>query len=522
MPFNTSEPINMAEFGLITDQPSNATPVSAWSKSLNVRCKDNSVQGVYDFINAFLITSNYNRGSINAKPIAVTQWTPAGSSFLNIAYIIASEKSGEIGRGRVFVYNSETQVTVQITGTIPFQISSKYKPQLFVFNEVLIMNPATAAPQYISADATTSGALVKLPGWEDYTSPVTTPIIARVIRPFNNRLLGMNLANDQGTSTTTDDKEFPIDLIWSTNITSIGSLPTLGWAAALTNSAGDAFLTATPGKILDGVQLNTDFIIYKSDSVSRVIETGDSLVLRVESILEDDGVYGTECIADIGNGEHLVIGNYGVYTHNGQSDKQDIAKGIFQEALFDNVNTSHKARSFVFLQTRDKEIWFCYSSKTNTGSGCDEAFVYDYHEKKVHKRSLPNILDMYEAELNGALSIYGVSPDSTNVMLLSTANYVTDGYFEIIDKDFGFPLRTKDVSELTINSEEAIKVALDGTYTLKEEKTYADETTFDPADDFKLDVRTNGKYLSLRVTMDGTKNPKLTSIAVTLRVSGIR
>ena len=519
--FEITQPINMAEFGLVIDQPSNSTALSAWSNSLDMRPKDNSVQGVYAFTDSFPINDTYNGASIDAKPVAVTQWTPAGSGFLNIAYVIESQKSGEEGKGRVFVYNTDTSVTVEITSSTAdesFTIDHDFPPQLFVFDEVLIMNPGTGITQYISADATTSGSLTILPG----LAALAGTSYPRVVRPYKNRLVAMNWYDDKGTIDASDDTYHPIDFVWSSNVTSIGSLTGATWQVTSTNTAGDAFLTSTPGKIVDGLQLGEDFIVYKTDSVVRVFNTDNSLVLGFETLLDDDGIYNIGCVENIGNTQHLVVGNYGVYTHDGRGDKLDIAKGTFQDALFALVKASESNRSFTFLQTRDKELWFCLSSNDNTGGGCDIAFVYDYHTKKIHKRSLPNVLDIYEAEINGQLRIFAASPDTKQIQELSTSTYVADGYFTITDKDFGAPLNTKDVSEIIINSEENVKIAFDGTYFIKDTKDYSDEYTYDASDDFKIDVRANGKYFSMKVTMDGSTNPKLTTMAFNVRIAGER
>ena len=252
----------------------------------------------------------------------------------------------------------------------------------------------------------------------------------------------------------------------------------LSGLVSTTNTAGDAFLTSTPGKILDGEQLGDVFIAFKSDSVVRVTEIGQPLVLGFESIFEDDGIYSTRCVANIGNTELLVIGNYGVYFMTGQSEKKDIAKGVFQDALYSLVKPADRDRSFVFRQTRDKEVWFCFSSNANTGLGCDMAFVFDYLTQKLHKRSLPNVSDIYEAEVDGTLRIFAASPDSSQVLELSRTVFESDGYFIIADKDLGDPLHTKDISDIIVNSEGNIKIAVDGTYFLKDAKTYSDEVHF--------------------------------------------
>ena len=702
--FKKSEPLNLAEYGLITDIPSNSTALSAWSGNLNMRAKDGSVQGVYKFENSFPIDDTYN-GVLDAKPISITQWTPAGTDHLNIAYIIESQKPGEVGKGRVFVYNTNTQVTAEITNadaSAAFTIDPKYPPQIFVFNGLLVVNPGTGTPQYITADTTTNGNLDDLPRWvvfgqtfaekeqvdanhfteaeveanalcidsdgntvtsettlascelvvakvhqytvsgtviedgsirlrvvndsgEDVASfgiPVTAettseelavlareetnglvesisgtgsellvvltklagdlaftidsdngislvpsttttnnvaysgaagswtnqqavgdlkptpmtdyygdpvlfvgqvltgaPAITRVLRPYKNRLVAMNLFNDADTSTTDDDTFHPIDLVWSSNITGLGSLTGAEWQVTTTNSAGDSFLTATPGKILDGMQLGEDFIVTKTDSVVRVYETDDNLVLGFDTLLEDDGAYSARCIANIGNSQQLIVGNFGVITHDGRGDKKDIAKGVFQDALYDAVNPVHKDLSFLFLQTRDKEVWFSFSSKANTGGGCDMAFVYEYNTGKLHMRSLPNVLDIYEAEIDGELKIFATSPDTKQILELSTTNHEAGGYFTITDKDLGDSSHTKEFDGIWINSEEEIKVGLSGNSFLKDVKDYT-EVDFDPETEERIDFREDGRYFSVRFTMIGDTNPKLTNIRFSTRISG--
>jgi hypothetical protein len=131
-------------------------------------------------------------------------------------------------------------------------------------------------------------------------------------------------------------------------------------------------------------------------------------VLAIESIFEDDGIYSTRCFANIGNSQHLVVGNYGIYIHDGQSERKDIAKDLFKDTMYALVVPSRRNRAFVFQQTRDREVWLCISTAANSSgaTGCDLAFVYDYSSGKIHKRTLPGVTDMFETELNGDLKIY--------------------------------------------------------------------------------------------------------------------
>lgn len=521
MAYQTTPEIDFASVGLITDVPAHALPQGAWNDCLDIRAKDGSVQGVYDFVSSIGLPTGYSDGEI----VALTQWTPAGSSFLNIAYVLKDTSSSTTTKGRVFVYNTDTQVHAEITNATAganFEIDEEYPPQLFVFNGLLICNPGTGNPQYITADATTSGNLVDLPGW----STMAGSQYARIMRPYKNRLIAMSFYDDKNTATTADDEAFPIDLAWSSHITTLNSLSGVDWQAATTNSAGDAFLTQTPGRILDGGQLGENFIAYKTDGVVRIFETGDNYVLGFDSIFEDDGIYSSRCFANIGDSQHLVVGNYGVYIHDGQAQREDIAKGIFQDAMFNLVKGTDKDKSFVFHQTRDKEIWFCFRESATTGFGTNKAFVFCYSDRKVHIRSLPNISDIYETEVEGSLKIFGAKGND-GIYELSTSQYVSGGYFTRIDDSLGANSVIKDISTIYPESSNSVNVSFVGTSMLSDYLNLNTEFSnhnrlYNPASSHKMDVRESGRYVHLKVAMNGTTNPKLTTMQFTFKGAGRR
>jgi len=516
MPFKTTPEIDFSAVGLITDVPTHSLPDGAWNDCLNLRCKDGSVQGVNTFVDDILL-HNSDAVISGGKAMAVTQFTPAGYNYLILAFIV----NGTDNFGHVVTYNTSTSAWNDITNSttsLKFTFDDKYPPQIFVFNEMLIVNPAVDAPPMFTDAGISSGSLNLLPNWPSDSTP--TPLVTRSLKPFGNRLMAMNIFEEHTTSTA-DDVNLPVDILWSSHITGIGSLTAAEWTASTTNTAGDAFAVETPGKILDGGQLGEFFIAYKSDSVIRVSETGDTYVLSFESIFEDDGVYSSRCFTNIGDAMHLVVGNYGVYIHDGQSQKTDIAKGIFQDTIFDLVKAAERDRAFCFQQTRDKEVWFCFSSTTNAGLGCNLAFVYDYNEKKLHKRSLPGVSDIYETELNGELKIYATKPNDTKLQVLSNTTYIADGWFTKEDDNLTDNNSIKQINSVKVNSVNNVKIALTATQHLSDTKTYT-YTTFNPASAYKVDLRTTGRYMNLKVQMDGTTNPQLGKLQFDVRLTGKR
>ena len=518
MPYQTSPEIDFSSIGLMVDMPANAIPQGGWSDSLNVRCRNGSVQGVNAFANDIILhPTDTNIATGEAK--AICQFTPAGGSSLILAFIV----KGANGNGSVILYdtggsgNSRWNDITNATAVNVFTFDDDYPPQIFVFNELLIVNPGTDAPPQFTNATVGAGSLAPIPGWLNDSS--SSPIIARILRPYNQRLIAMSILEEHGVGTA-DDVYQPIDFLFSSHITTIASLTAASWTASTTNTAGDAFLNATPGPILDGGQLGEHFIAYKTDSVVRVRETGDTNVLAIESIFEDDGIYSTRCFANIGNSQHLVVGNYGIYIHDGQSERKDIAKDLFKDTMYALVKTAERNRTFVFQQTRDREVWLCLPSTSNSSTGCDLAFVYDYSSGKIHKRSLPGISDLFETELNGELKIYGTK-SGTTLQVLSNTVLESGGYFERINDNLTDNAKVKHINRIEVNAVGSCLLALTGTQNLSDSKSYTN-VTFNPATDHKVDMRTSGRYMNLKVTMSGATNPELTKLQFDVKMMGVR
>tara|TARA_B100000953_G_scaffold299023_1_gene297555 strand:+ start:209 stop:1939 length:1731 start_codon:yes stop_codon:yes gene_type:complete len=576
MPYQTSPEIDFSSIGLMVDVPANQIPQGGWSNSLNVRCRNGSVQGVNTFADDIALW--HTAGDIaNGEAKAVCQFTPAGGLSLVLAYIV---KRANGGAASVILYNtggsgdSRWQDITNATTSQVFTFDDSYPPQIFVFNELLIVNPGTDAPPQYTTATVGAGSLQEIPNWVHdveanatnsivdtkkytiislgdttaaqwitagvpsgttaavgvvFTADSTTtvagtgtvklsnPIIARVVKPFNNRLVAMNIKEERGSE---DDVFMPIDFLWSSHVTTISSLADATWTSATTNTAGDAFLLDTPGKILDGGQLGEFFIAYKSDGVVRVRETGDSYILSFESIFEDDGIYSTRCFANIGNSQHLVVGNYGIYIHDGQAERKDIAKDLFKDTMYALVKTTERDRAFVFQQTRDREVWLCLPSTSNSSTGCDLAFVYDYNSGKVHKRTVPGITDMFETELNGELKIYATK-SGTTLQTLSNTVLESGGYFERTDDNLTDNSKIKCINRIHVNAKGSCLLALTGTQNLSDSKSYTN-VAFNPATQHKVDTRTSGRYMNLKVTMDGATNPELTKLQFDIRMMGVK
>jgi hypothetical protein len=244
-------------------------------------------------------------------------------------------------------------------------------------------------------------------------------------------------------------------------------------------------------------------------------------VLGFESVFEDDGIYSNRCFANIDDAKHLVVGNYGVYIHDGQSSKQDIAKDMFQDTMFNMVSSDDKDKSFMTHQTRDKEVWFCFPT-VSTGY-CNKAFVYNYNTQKLHIRDIPNLSDAYETEVNGSLKIVATAPDSISLQELSDTKLISGGWFQKTSSNLGDETTVKRLNRIYVQSENNLDLSVvasnDRSLSITDNEWDDNKQTYFTSSN-KIDLRKTGKYMNLKVSMIGETNPKLTKMQFDIKLGG--
>jgi len=526
---------NLGIKGLNTDVPPQALSPENFSVGLNMRPADGSLQGVYKFPSSF--DTNLT-GSSARNVLAATQWTPVGSDSFNLAYLYESS-SGVVSFQISQDILNPISAASNVTASTNLSINGRFGFDFFTFNGVIIVNDGINQPIRISNNGTEVSPNYQalfLANWfsgnldgSAQESVVANRVTAQRMAAYNNRLIALNLSGAYLANENLGNSS----LAWSTPITDINTIGGITWRFSSTNSAGDDILTETSGQLLDAAQLGPYLIVYKDDSVYRYQDTGNPLYLVSELLFEDDGLYSPDCFEDIGDGRHFVLGNYGIYLHDGGPNKKDISKGRIQKDIYNTVNPAHKNRTFTFLNSRDKEVWVCYSAVGNTGTGTNHAYVYNYQEDIWYKRTLPNLKGITEGELNGQIYIYGFTDQG--IYLLSNT-FEADGYVRFLKQDLGDSHLTKNItavypmSSSTFNTTaitaNSINSATVDSELAKNFATRADvyKRTFDPDSNsgYKKDYRLNGRYFNLEVSMEGSNNPKITGLDLEVKPSGKR
>lgn len=538
--------------GLNSDTPAQKQDLTTFARGINMRPFDGSLQGVFDITktdNANNIGGGQtvNTGSTPRNLYAMSQWTPTGSSSLNFVYLYETDSDGLNLTFQIvedLTNSASTGISGSTTAT-PLDDNSRFNIDLFPFNDIIIANDGASTPRElrritqvdINNDSALTGQLnnyaaFPLTGWIAGTT-------AQRLLTYNNRIIALN-----GDGTYIGSENLGnVSLLWSTPISALGTLSGIDFVASSTNSAGDDIVTESVGEILDAGELGEYLIVYKEDAVLQYQDSGNPLYLVSRLLFDDDGLYSPGCFADIGGGKHFVVGNYGIYLHDGGPNKENISRGRIETSLYTDVDPAARNRAFVFHHTSDKEVWVCYSSvgRTGTTTGCDKAFCYNYKNNTWYRRELPvvgndGIRNMTESELNGKILIFAWG--KAGVFQLgderASGTYLSSGWVQFLDNNLGDGTVTKKISAVYPKGEAAFKCAVVSknsvmaTSVVKDSDQLAvpssnsSSRTFDPSTKHKEDYRLDGRYYDIELSMIGTTNPKITGFDVEASLGGKR
>ena len=338
----TFEAYNLGSIGVVQDRPAHELPPEAWSTANNIRFQRTNAKRMEGHTQVF--------GTPSVAPSFVMNVPAGGSTFwiyasLTAAYVFESGVHTDITRaaGAYTAANGRDWQGTTLAG-IP------------------ILNNGADVPQaWLALSAGTD--LTNLANW-----PSTYR--AKVIRAFGPYLIALNTTVsgvNQPHKVKTSHKADP------------GSVPS-SWDH--TNPAVDAvefeLTDAQAGEILDGLALGSFFIIYKRSSTHIMRFVGGANVWAADLLFDNSGILNKRCVCAIDNGtKHFVVTQDDLVIHGGSRDsKKSTAEETNRAAIFAEMDSSSYLNSFVFENSKQKEVWFCYPTTGHTIP--NKAFIYNY------------------------------------------------------------------------------------------------------------------------------------------------
>jgi hypothetical protein len=277
-------------------------------------------------------------------------------------------------------------------------------------------------------------------------------------------------------------------------------------------------------------------------------------------------------------GRHFVFGDNDLYVHDTHT-KQSIADEKVKQYVFSGLNTAKSDRCFVQHNPDLEEIYFCYVSQDDmaeflSAERCNRAAVFNYKNNTWSFMDLPNVssatqatIDSTEtyatvsstyAQMGGSYfsqesgydthvlfvgdvdtadgitsdKLYGLDYSDTNTSLSFPLDLEANKapFLERVGIDLdematvsGYKVVTKIYPQITTDSaNKKFNFTVGASNLQGTPPTYGPTSVFDGSTDHKIDSRAAGRYLSYKVTVDGTKGFEFIGFEAAVSTTGRR
>lgn len=381
---------DLGRVGIIKDIDPYDLPPNAFSSGVNVRFANGTIQRgpVFRTIR-----------SLTKEASFVDGLTP----LTGLDYVAVGYTDGTLVR-----IAGSTVTDITASGWSPSSIPTQWTSTNL--SDVYYTNREDRVPWYMARGGTSMAAI---PGW-------TSTWRCRSLRAFNGQLIALNM--------TEGATEYPTTLRWSDF--TVAGVPPATWTPGTTNSAGRNTLAEMVNPIVDGMALRSSFIIYSRDEIWAMEPSLDNNVFNFRRLFFNTGVINKNCIVEY-EGKHYVFGFDDIYIHDGVN-KQSIAEGRVRQYIYQTMNKKYTDRFFTVHNRALNEIMFCYVSGDeliswpSDGTACNRAAVYNYVADTWTFYDLPMSLFGGVANLDTSL-VWG---DANNSWDLTGGSWLdnADGY----------------------------------------------------------------------------------------------
>lgn len=341
----------VGQYGVNRDLSSHELPNNVWTNATNIRFIDGMAAEVLGYKELYPSANVVPYHLLPVDVSGIRTWIYAGNAKM---YTVVNG-------------NVHTNITRQTTGVDVDYSAVRNSWTSSVLGGIPILNSGADAPQMWLL----TGKAQALTNWPANTT-------AQSLRTYKNSLIALNI-----TKTGTN---YPYMVKWS-HPADAGTVPVTWDITDATKDAGEYDLSEGYDTIVDGLPLRDSFIIYKQSSIWRMDYTGGVFVYRFQKIISNQGALARNCVAEV-NGQHFVFSNSDCIIHDGQTAISVLDKQTRRD-LFLQINSSKASQCFVFVNRIYNEVFACYP--TFGSDTCNKALVWNYVDKTVSFRDLPNV-----------------------------------------------------------------------------------------------------------------------------------
>lgn len=336
--------------GSVRDTKAFMLPPEAWTTALNVRMEDDQIKRLPGWEQCF--------GTPSVAPHFLLPITGPNGIF----WLYTS-----LTKGYVYDGTNHTNITRQSAGVdVNYTASETREWNGTILGGVPILNNGVDVPQFWTAALSLATKLANLTNW-------SANVRAKVLRAYGPFLIALHVT-DTGTT-------FPHLVRWS-HPADPGSVPSSWDATDPTKDTGQLDLAdVNSGLIRDGMQLGGYFFVYKDQSTWRARFVGGRKIFDFGdgAWLTTSGILAARCMCPAVNGTvHVVATQEDIIWHDGNQRPQSILDRRWRSALYNQIDTTNYANSFMFDNTPKREVWFCYPSTGQTNP--DRGLILNYSD----------------------------------------------------------------------------------------------------------------------------------------------
>lgn len=480
--------------GVNRDLSSHELPNQAWTDASNIRFLDGYA---YQFL---------GHGSVYDTPSVAPQYVMpiyvAGVRYW--LYATAGKQYVVTNTGGAAVHTDITHATPR-TGVV-----NQWTGTMLGGIPILNVGDTSKVPMYW--DQNLANKFVDLTAW-----PANT--YCKSLRSYKSFLIAMNV--------TKSSTNYPFLVKWSSPAVA-GSLPSTWDEADATNDAGEFDLADGQDPIVDGLGLKESFIVYKESSTFRMDYIGGTFVFGAKKVFGMSGLMNRGCAVEF-DSFHFAVTGSDVVIHDGYNATSVLDKAV-RRFFFQDIDATYRNLVFCFKNPFMNEIFIAYPTIGSTV--CDKALVYNYVDKTVSFRTLPNVnhaaygavdnnlggnwnqdSDPWSADVT-SWNTSDYTPDTARVIMGSASiklylldasasfdGVIPSAYMERRGLSFGDPEHIKLVSgirpRITGNVGDTVIVKIGYADTPYADPTYT-SMTYTIGTTLKCDCFVSGRYISVR------------------------
>ena len=531
---------DLGSAGAVTDVSPYNLPLNAYSRAVNIRFDEGKARRAPVFREA--------KASLGFNPRFCAGLVPA-TGFDSVIIATDDYRIKEFASGSVTDRSGSISANTDARAYTSTQLA-----------DVIYVNRPDKAPHFRAPGGTNFASLTNWPS--GYT--------CSALRSFGDVLLALN-TTESGTS-------YPTRVRFS-DITTANTVPGSWDETDTTKSAGFNDLVQIDTPIVDGRTLSSNFVIYSSTQVWLMEFVGGAFLYNFRKLFTDCGVINQNCIAEV-DGKHFVFGPKDIYVHDSTS-KKSICDERVKRFIYDSLNISKSDRCFVHHSPDLSLLYFCYVSGddlvgfTDTDR-CNRAAVYNYSNDTWSFADLPNVSSATLANINtvetytsstgltyenigGSYYDQEDSYDRHSVFVCQddSGNSITSDKLLVLDlADEGrvaFPYDTeankpavlervgidldevqselrgyKNISRIypqakTNNTDDStLSFEIGASDRPNQDPVYQAAVSFDVINDYKIDTRASGRYLSYKLTISDQKDFELSGFDLEIVATGRR